>query len=132
MPFLSNAFVTITKAHLARDSRFAVTKNDKKVCNFTVGVTDGYGDKQITIWIECALWGDHAEKASTMLLKGKEVSLVGNLRDPSDREHNGKRYVENQIEVVSYVFHGKKGDGPTPQVTEPVAPTPAIDDDVPF
>ena len=130
MPFLSNAFVTITKAHLARDSRFAVTKNDKKDCNFTVGVTDGYGDKQITIWIECALWGDHAEKAGTMLLKGKEVSLVGNLRDPSDREHNGKRYGSNQMDVVNYVFHGKKIDGPAPQASEPTDP--AIDEDVPF
>jgi single-stranded DNA-binding protein len=132
MPYLSNAFVTITKANLARDSRFAVTKNGKKVCNFTVGVTDGFGDKSITIWIECAMWGDHAEKASTMLLKGKEVSLVGNLRDPSDRENNGKRYVSNQIEVVSYTLHGKRGDSPAHPTVEAPATTATVDEDVPF
>jgi single-strand DNA-binding protein len=50
------------------------------VLNFAVGVKSGYGDKEQTVWIDCALWGKQAEsRLIEYMLKGQRVSVSGEL-----------------------------------------------------
>ncbi len=125
--------INIHKAHLARDSKFSTTTNGKKVCNFVVGTNDGFGERQTTLWFDCALWGDRAEKASTLLLKGKEVGIIGRVKPIRLFEKDGKHGGSYQIDVIDFVLHGKKDENAftASQPSEP-APSADLNDDIPF
>ncbi|MFW0778596.1 MAG: single-stranded DNA-binding protein [Rickettsiales bacterium] len=110
------------------------------VCNFSVAVKAGYGDKAQTLWIDCALWGKQAEsRLPDYLVKGQQVAVSGEL---STREHDGKTYLQLRCNNVDLI--GKRDDSvapssPAPQqqaASAPAAgngPAPDFDDsDIPF
>lgn len=106
--------------------------NGTSVCNFSVAAKAGYGDKQQTIWIDCALWGKRAEgKLPEYLIKGQQVVVSGEL---GSREHEGKTYLTLHVENVDLA--GGKQDSNSAPSQQPAAPQAAhIDDtseDVPF
>lgn len=113
--------------------------NGTAVCNFSVAMKAGFGDKAQTIWIDCALWGKQAEsRLPEFLVKGQQVAVSGEL---STREHEGKTYLQLRCNSVDLI--GKKDDStpapsqsaqqPAPQ-PQPQAPQGAMDDDsdIPF
>lgn len=77
------------------------------VCNFSVAMKSGFGDRAQTIWVDCALWGKAAEgKLPDYLKKGQQVAVTGEL---STREHEGKTYL--QVRCNSVDLCGGKQDG---------------------
>lgn len=114
--------------------------NGTAVCNFSVAMKAGFGDKAQTIWIDCALWGKQAEsRLPEFLTKGQQVAVTGEL---STREHEGKTYLQLRCNSVDLI--GKKDDAspapsqPSPQPQQP-APQPQPpggmmddDSDIPF
>jgi single-strand DNA-binding protein len=105
------------------------------VCNFAVAVKSGYGDKEQTLWLDCALWGKKAEsRLPEYLLKGQQVVVSGEL---GTREHEGKTYLTCRVNDLSLV--GKR-DGANQQSAPVQQPAPAqqpqpsddYDDDIPF
>ena len=121
--------------NLGKDCRMG-TAGNSTVCNFNVAVKSGYGDKEQTLWIDCALWGKQAEsRLPEYLLKGQQVAVSGEL---GSREHEGKTYLTCRVNSVDLV--GGKSDS-TPAASQPSAPAPqpssqapADDwsDDIPF
>lgn len=114
--------------------------NGTAVCNFSVAVKSGFGDKEQTLWLDCALWGSRAEgRLPEYLTKGQQVAVTGEL---GSREHEGKTYLTLRCNDVTLV--GGKSDGggyqqPTPQQQpqQPPAHQSAagfgdFDDDIPF
>jgi len=76
------------------------------VCNFSVAMKSGYGDRAQTLWLDCALWGKQAEsRLPEFLKKGQQVAVSGEL---STREHEGKTYLQLRCNSVDLV--GGKGD----------------------
>lgn len=128
------------KAHLARDARFTVTGNGNKVCNFTVAVNDGFGDKQQSIWIDCALWGDRAEKATELLTKGKPVGIVARLRPARVFDGNNGPSPVICADVIEYTLLSKREDSQYSNnqhqdrrtTAEPSDDLDGMDDDIPF
>ncbi len=77
------------------------------VCNFAVAAKSGYGDKEQTMWVDCALWGKQAESRLTdYLLKGKKVTVSGEL---GTREHEGKTYLTCRVNSID--LNGDSGSG---------------------
>lgn len=108
------------------------------VCNFSVAVKSGYGDKAKTHWIDCALWGKQAEsKLVDYLVKGQAVAVSGEL---DTREHEGKTYLTcrvNSVDLVGGKSEGSQQQAPRQQQAPAQgAPTQggndAFDDDIPF
>lgn len=109
------------------------------VCNFSVAMTSGYGDKKQTVWIDCSVWGKQAEgRLPEFLTKGQQVAVSGEL---STREHDGKTYLQLRCNSVDLI--GKRDDSaPSHQApAQQSAPTPTpkqqppaddFDDDIPF
>lgn len=105
------------------------------VLNFSIGVKSGYGDKEQTLWVDCALWGKQAEsKLADYLVKGQKVAVTGEL---GQREHEGKNYLT--LRVASIDLCGGKSEGgqqaaPKPQqpAQVPSAGYGSLDDDIPF
>ena len=107
------------------------------VCNFSVAMKSGYGDRAQTLWLDCALWGKQAEsRLPEFLKKGQQVAVSGEL---STREHEGKTYLQLRCNSVDLV--GGKGDSgggqaaPVHSQAQPSAPQPPasdMDDEIPF
>ena len=61
--------------------------NGTAVANFVVAVKSGFGDKEQTLWLDCALWGKRAEGGLVQYLnKGQQVVVSGEL---GSREYQG-------------------------------------------
>jgi len=76
----------------------------KKVINFSVAITQGYGDNKTTLWVDVAKWGDKTTVAE-YLKKGVKVAVSG---EPSLRvwEKDGKHGASitlraNEVELLS-------------------------------
>ena len=104
------------------------------VLNFSIGVKSGFGDKEQTLWVDCALWGKQAEsKLADYLVKGQKVAVTGEL---GQREHEGKNYLA--LRVASIDLCGGKSEGGSqaaPQQSNPAQSQPPADFDdesIPF
>ncbi len=95
------------------------------VCNFSVAMKSGFGDRAQTVWIDCALWGKQAEGAlPDYLKKGQGVAVSGEL---STQEKDGKTYLK--LRVNSIDLTGGKSDA-APAQSQPAqqsqAPAPQV------
>jgi len=109
------------------------------VLNFSVAMKSGYGDKEQTNWLDCALWGKQAEsKLSDYLVKGQQVAVSGEL---GTRTHEGKTYLTlrvNSIDLVGGKSASSAAPAPQPNAApqgKSQSPAPAdekYDDDIPF
>ena len=91
--------ISITVAgRLGKDSELRQA-GSSQVLSFSVAGDTGFGDRKQSHWFNCSLWGNQGAALQQYLLKGQQVSIVGEF---SEREHNGKQYKElrvNQIEL---------------------------------
>lgn len=123
--------------NLGKDCRIG-TAGNSTVCNFSVAVKSGFGDKEQTNWIDCALWGKQAEsRLPEYLTKGQQIAVSGEL---GTREHEGKTYLTCRVNSIDLVG----GKSEHAQQSQPIAPahqqatkpqqTPVddFDDDIPF
>ena len=67
----------IATGNLGKDATLG-NSGDKKVINFSIGVSSGYSDKKTTFWLECAKWGENT-KVIDYLQKGQKVLVTGEL-----------------------------------------------------
>jgi len=84
---------------LGKEAELAQAGNSQ-VCRFSVAADSGYGDKKVTMWISCNLWGKRGQSLVQYLIKGTKVMVIGEL---SETEYNGKKYLNlnvNQIEML--------------------------------
>lgn len=118
--------VTSLVGGLGQDCRVG-TAGTTPVCNFSVAVDVGYGERKQTLWWDCALFGKRAEgKLPEYLTKGQMVAVSG---EPGRREHEGKTYLT--LNVRDLTLCGSSGDG---QAQQPRDHAPASDnfEDAPF
>jgi len=109
------------------------------VCNFSVAMKSGYGDRAQTLWLDCALWGKQAEsQLPEFLKKGQQVAVSGEL---STREHEGKTYLQlrcNSVDLVGGKQEGGSGGNAQPaaqsqpQQAAPQYSASDMDDSIPF
>lgn len=123
--------VTTVVGNLGADCR-TNTVSGTAVCNFTVAGKSGFGDREQTLWFDCALWGKQAEsKLVDYLKKGQLVAVSGEL---GEKEHNGKTYHTLRVEKIRLC--GGKDAAPAQQQPaqqpQQAAPAADFDDDCPF
>lgn len=89
--------------NLGRDSETRFLPAGDAVVSFSVGVTSGYGDKAVTTWVNCNLWGKRGEALSPYLKKGQQVAVSGELtnRPFTDKEGNQKHSLEVRVNDVT-------------------------------
>jgi len=62
---------------IGRDIELRHTPKGDAVCEVTLAVDDGFGDKKKTFWFVWVLWGKTAETAAKFLGKGDMVGFSG-------------------------------------------------------
>jgi len=84
--------------NLGSDAQFKTTQSGGEFCSFAVATSIGFGDRKETVWVDVTKWGKGAEGLARILRKGSKVAFAGEF---SQREHNGKTYVQCRADHVS-------------------------------
>lgn len=101
------------------------------VCNFSVAMKAGFGDKAQTVWLDCSLWGKAAEgKLPDYLVKGQQVAVSGEL-STFDAD-NGKTYLKLRCNSVDLVGGKSEGGQQNTDTTQRQNNAPVDDDEPPF
>ena len=115
--------------NLGKDCR-TNTVGGTAVCNFPLAVRSGYGDKEQTLWLDCALWGKRAEgKLLDYLTKGAQVAVSGEL---GTREHEGKTYLTLRLSELDLIGGKAAQDSVKPTNHGQGAPVGDFEDSIPF
>lgn len=77
--------------NLGNPAEVKILQSGSTVCEFSVAVKSGYGDKEKTNWVRCAMFGKKAEgQLPSYLQKGTQVAISGELELQEWEGQNGK------------------------------------------
>ena len=141
--------VLVFSGNLGRDVKMG-NAGGTDVGNFAVAMKSGFGDKEQTVWVDCALWGKRATSLEQSLVKGQQVVVSGEM-GLREYEKDGVTKTAVTCRVSDVTLVGGKPSGqaaPAQQQTRQAAPAqrtstqqqaPAqqpdyesFDDDIPF
>lgn len=100
--------------NLGGDAETRFLPNGDAVVNFSVAVKAGYGDKAVTTWARCSMFGKRGEAVAQYLLKGSQVGVVGEVQL---RPWTGKDGIEKQsleVRVNDLTLLGGRPEGSAP------------------
>lgn len=129
---------------LAADAELRYTPGGEPVLSFRVASDIGYGDKKVTNWFSCQVWGKRGESLKQYLTKGQQVTVYGqlSLREWQDKEGIKRLSPDVRVNELSLMGGKQEGQGqssgssnPPPQRQPPLAQQQAPidhDSDVPF
>lgn len=83
---------------VGKDAVIRTTEQGKKVTGWSVGVKDGWGQNEKTLWFDCSWWGQRGEKVAEYIKKGGKICVTGDL---STREYDGKTYLTIDVNDVT-------------------------------
>jgi len=134
--------------YIGQDAEFKPNVGDSGVANFSVAVKVGYGDREHTLWIKCALWGKRGEKLAQYLLKGTPVAMCGEIDLEVFEKRDGTWDASIKLNVAQLTLQGKPKEreegrealarAPAPRKPHAAAardysaPPPIEEDDIPF
>lgn len=110
--------------NLTRDPevRYTTGINQTAVCNFSIAVNDGYGEKQYTSFIPIVVFGKIAENCGKYLAKGRKVAIHGRIQTGSYVNRDGQKVYTTEIIADNVEFltpktqdQGGYGQGYQPQ-----------------
>lgn len=103
------------QGRLTADPEVSMTRNGKKVANFSVAVErpfKGQDGNRKTDFLKCEAWGKNAETVERFFKKGSMILVVGAVYQDSYTDNNGNRREKVWINVDEVHFcESKKSDG---------------------
>ena len=127
--------ILIFTCNIGRDAETKYLPSGEGITTFSAPLTSGDGDKKLTTWLNCSIWGKRGETLAPMLKKGTLVALEGEF---SIRTYVGKDGTENtspEVRVSEVTLLGSKPQSaPNVPVEKPNNPASidTIEDDIPF
>ena len=120
----------ILVGNLGRDAEMRYLANGKAVTNFSVAVSDGFGEQKRTIWIRVSAWEKTAE-ACAALKKGAKVLVEGRL--VADAQTGGPKVYDGKSgPAASFEVSANRVVFLSPRTEGENAPSDAGDTDLPF
>jgi len=131
----------IISGNLTKDPELRNIADGKRVANFTVAVSTGFGERKTTEFVHVAAWNGNADFVMRFAKKGTKVMVCGPNFLKSYKNRDGADVYYNEIPADEVEIHFDKRDSlesnnsPAPTSTKP-APSPEheeqYDDDLPF
>jgi single-strand DNA-binding protein len=126
--------------NLGNQAEQRFTQGGDSVVNFNVAVKAGFGDKAITTWVRCNLWGKRGESVLPYLNKGQLVGITGELANREYQDKDGQKRTSLEVRVNELTLLGAKPesnrhDDNYEQAPAKDNPKPSFDDlgsDIPF
>ena len=78
------------------------------VAQFSFAAQAGYGDKQVTTWLRCSIFGKRAETLAPMLLKGTRIGITGELTNRPYKDKQGVEKYSLELRVSDVTLLGTK------------------------
>ncbi len=97
--------------NLGKDCEQKYMPSGSAICVFSLPVKSGFGDKQKTTWIECAMFGKKAEgKLPGYLLKGQAVCVSGEifLDEFQGQDGNVRKSLKMNIDKIDLIGGASK------------------------
>lgn len=120
------------------EAELRYTNGDKPmaVANVSIGVSEGYGEKQTTSFFDLVLWGQKAESFAKYCPKGTKIGVECRAKQVKWKDKEGKNRYKVVFNVDNWEFAQKKDEAA--ESKESVDPdgfmniSDAIDEDLPF
>ena len=131
--------------NIGKDCEIRQLPNGDSVAQFSVA--DSQGKDKPTIWWRASLFGKRADSLSPYLLKGQQVTVIGQVTEREYTDKDGAQKKAMEIRVTDVALQGKSANQSDGQPAQrPAAPRPAarppaparssgfddMDSDVPF
>jgi single-strand DNA-binding protein len=91
---------------LTRDPELRHTGDGKPVCNFSIAISNGYGEEQRTDFINCVAWNKSAEFVEKYFTKGRMIIVIGRIQSRTWEGQDGKKNYATEV-VASEVSFGE-------------------------
>jgi len=88
--------------NIGQDPTLRYTSNSKAVCQFSVGVSTGYGDNRKTVWVRCSAWDKQAELANEAYKKGFKFTGCGEITATSYADKDGNEKPSLEVRLISF------------------------------
>ncbi len=97
----------IFSGRLVRAPELRYTQTNKTVCNFSLAITDGFGDSKETNYPNFTAWEKLAEFASKQP-KGTMIEIVSERKehpfiDKEGKKHKGEYFLVKELKVLIYM-----------------------------
>jgi single-strand DNA-binding protein len=115
--------------NVSRDAEVRYTPNGDAIASFSFALNSGYGDKQITTWLNCSIWGKRAETLAPMILKGSKIGITGELTNRPYQAKDGTEKFSLDVRVTDVTLLGAK---PANQQAAPSSGNANFDESIPF
>lgn len=102
---------------------------DQSLVAFSVAVKSGFGEKAVTTWANCQMWGKRGESVLPYLKKGQLVGVSGEVTLRMYEKKDGGAGSSLDVRVNDLTLLGKS-EAPQQQEQKPVANVPASDYDM--
>ena len=110
------------------------TQDGTATTSFSVAMKSGFGQKAVTSWVNCTMWGKRGEAVAQYLVKGQLVAVSGELTLDEWQGNDGQANKSLKLRVNDLTLLGKaesrQDDGPS-QPDDP-GTSHDLDDEVPF
>lgn len=115
---------------IGKDCETRFTGNGDAITSFPVAIDSGYGEKKVTTWLNCSLFGKRGESVAPYLKKGGQVAVSGELtnRPYTDKSGNEKHSLDLRVNDLTLIG-GKPADDKPKLAREPGDD---MEEDIPF
>ncbi len=83
---------------------------DNDLTTFSIATTSGFGDKKVTEWVECSIFGNRGVKLANYLTKGQQVVVHGELTINRYTAKDGTQKASLRMRVQELDLVGSKKD----------------------
>lgn len=110
---MANFNQVIMMGHLTKDPEVRELPSGDSVCNFRIAVNSGYKEKKETLFIDTTCWNSQAVNCGKYLVKGKNVAVVGRLKQEEWDDNEGNTQRRMTIQASNVQFLDRKNGEPT-------------------
>lgn len=91
-----------------RDAETRFTPAGDAITSFSVALSSGYGDKKVTTWLNCSLFGKRGETLAQYITKGTLLGVVGEFQARPYTTKEGAEKISLDVRVSDVTLLGKK------------------------
>lgn len=97
--------------NLGNDADQRYLPDGTSIVSLSVPCKSGYGDKAVTSWLRCSMFGKRGESVLPYLKKGQSVGVIGEFtaREYTDKE--GQQRLSLEVRVNDLTLFGPKDKG---------------------
>ncbi|AHG63150.1 single-stranded DNA-binding protein [Advenella mimigardefordensis] len=124
--------------NIGRDAEQRFTPAGDSIVSFPVATQAGFGEKAITTWARCSIFGKRGDSVLPYLNKGQQVAVSGELAAREWENKDGIKQTSIEVRVNDLQLIGKRDDGqqqaPQQRQQAPAKPSGGADEmsDIPF